>query len=146
MSKEYKIGLLGFGSMGKTHLFSATSLPFYYSGCGFEGKYVSVCTSRLESAKKAQDQFGFLYATDNEDDIINDPDVDIIDICTPNIYHFESAKKAIAAGKHVLCEKPMCVDAESAKKLCRLAKENGVFLMEAMWTACLPAMRTTISP
>lgn len=121
MSKEYKIGLLGFGSMGKTHLFSATSLPFYYSGCGFEGKYVSVCTSRIESAEKAKEQFGFLNATDNEDDIINDPDIDIIDICTPNIYHFESAKKAIAAGKHVLCEKPLTINAAQADELDRLS-------------------------
>ena len=121
MSKEYKIGLLGFGSMGKTHLFSATSLPFYYSGCGFEGKYVSVCTSCIESAEKAKEQFGFLNATDNEDDIINDPDIDIIDICTPNIYHFESAKKVIAAGKHVLCEKPLAINAAQADELDRLS-------------------------
>ena len=121
MSKEYKIGLLGFGSMGKTHLFSVTSLPFYYSECGFGGRYTAVCTSNMQSAKKASEEYSIPFATCNEDDIINNPEIDIIDICTPNIYHFESAKKAIKAGKHVLCEKPLAVNAEQARELDRLA-------------------------
>ncbi len=123
MSKEFKIGLLGFGSMGKTHLYSVTSLPFYYSGCGFNAKYESVCTSNIESAQKAKESYGFNIATDNENDVINDPEIDIIDICTPNIYHFESAKKAIAKGKHILCEKPLAINAEQADELDRLAKD-----------------------
>ena len=123
MSKEYKIGLLGFGSMGKTHLFSVTSLPFYYSGCDFRAKYTSVCTSNIQSAKKAADEYGFTFAVANEDDVINDPDIDVIDICTPNIYHFETAKKAILAGKHVLCEKPLAINAQQALELDRLARD-----------------------
>jgi len=129
MSKVYKIGLLGFGSMGKTHLFSATSLPFYYADGNVRAKYKSVCTSSNESASKAKDDFDFDFATSNEDDIIYDNDIDVIDICTPNIYHFESAKKAILAGKHVLCEKPITVDKEQALELDMLAdkafRENG---------------------
>ena len=123
MSKEYKIGLLGFGSMGKTHLFSASAIPFYYSGCGFCGKYSAVCTSNALSAKKAADEYNIPLATSNEDDIINLPDIDIIDICTPNIYHFDSAQKAIISGKHVLCEKPLAINAEQAAELDRLASE-----------------------
>ncbi len=122
MSKKYKIGLLGFGAMGKTHMYSAMSVPFYYSGCEFEGIYKSVCTSNTYSATKAQNEYGFEIATDNEDDIINDSDIDIIDICTPNNLHFETAKKAIMAGKHVLCEKPLAVTYEQAQKLDILAR------------------------
>lgn len=129
MSKEYIIGLLGFGSMGKTHLFSVTSLPFYYPGCGFSGKYVSVCTGSIDSAKKASDEYSIPFPTCNEDDVIYNPDIDIIDICTPNVYHFETAKKAILAGKHVLCEKPLAINAEQADELDKLAsdayKKNG---------------------
>ncbi len=123
MSKIYNIGLLGFGAMGKAHLFSANSIPFYYSGCGFEAKYKSVCTSNISSAKNAKAQFGFDIATDSEDDVIYDNDIDIIDICTPNNLHFETAKKAILAGKHVLCEKPLSVNAEQAMMLDALATE-----------------------
>ena len=129
MSKEYKIGLLGFGSMGKTHLFSVTSLPFYYSGCGFSAKYVAVCTSNMQSAKKAADEYGIPFATNNEDDIISNPDIDVIDVSTPNIFHYESAKKAILAGKHVLCEKPLAINLAQAQELDELAdiayRKNG---------------------
>ena len=129
MSKKYKIGLLGFGAMGKTHLFSVTSLPFYYSGCRFSAKYTAVCTSKIQSARKAADEFGIPFATDNEDDIINNPEIDVIDISTPNVFHFESAKKAILAGKHVLCEKPLAINETQAKELDELAdvayRKNG---------------------
>ena len=123
MSKEYKIGLLGFGSMGKTHLFSVNSIPFYYPGCGFYGKYAAVCTSNAISAKKAADDYNIAISAYNEDDIIYNSEIDIIDISTPNIYHFESAKKAIRAGKHVLCEKPLAINAEQSAELDRLASE-----------------------
>ncbi len=123
MSKIYKIGVLGFGSMGKTHMYSALSVPFYYSGCGFEGRYISVCTSNMESANKAKEQFGFESATDKEEDIIFDDKIDIIDICTPNNLHYESAKKAIASGKHILCEKPLAFNADQARELDSLARQ-----------------------
>lgn len=123
MSKELKIGLLGFGSMGKTHAFSVSSLPFYYDGLDFTAKYSAVCTTRIETARAASEKYSLGYATVNEDDIINNPDIDIVDISTPNIYHFETAKKAILAGKHVLCEKPLAVTAEQANELEALAKK-----------------------
>ncbi len=123
MSRNLNIGLLGFGSMGKTHLFSAMSVPFYYSGCGFEGRYRSVCTSSMESAEKAKAEFGFEISTDNEDEIIFDSEIDIVDICTPNVLHFETAKKAILAGKHVLCEKPLAINYAQARELDALAHD-----------------------
>lgn len=121
MKKEINIGLLGFGFMGKTHAFSLSSLPFYYDKLNFEAKYTAVCTSHIESAKSATDHFNLGYATVNEDDIINDKSIDVIDICTPNIYHYETARKAILAGKHVLCEKPLTVTYEQAAELDKLA-------------------------
>ena len=51
MSKVLNFGLLGFGSMGKTHLYSVMSVPYYYLDCGFSGRYTSLCTSRLETAE-----------------------------------------------------------------------------------------------
>lgn len=123
MSKEIKIGLLGFGFMGKTHAFSVSSLPFYYDGLDFTARYAAVCTSRIETANAATKKYSLGYATAIEDDIINDPDIDVIDISTPNIYHYETAKKAILAGKHVLCEKPLTVTAEQARELDALAKD-----------------------
>lgn len=123
MSKEIKIGLLGFGFMGKTHAFSVEALPYYYDGLEFTAKYAAVCTSRVETAQAATDKYSLGYATANEDDIINDSNIDVIDISTPNVYHYETAKKAILSGKHVLCEKPLTITADQANELDALAKE-----------------------
>lgn len=127
--KELKLGLLGFGAMGKAHSFSVSSIPFYYEGIDFRAKYVGVCTSHIETARTAAQAYSLGYPTSNEDDIIYNTEIDVVDICTPNIYHFESAKKAILAGKHVLCEKPLAINCEQADELDRLAKkafgENG---------------------
>lgn len=122
MKKEIKIGLMGFGFMGKTHAFSVSALPFYYDGLDFTAKYSAVCTSHIETAQAAAEKYSLGYATVNEDDIINDPEIDVIDISTPNVYHYETAKKAILAGKHVLCEKPLTITVEQARELDALAK------------------------
>lgn len=75
---------------------------------------------------KAARQFGIPSYTDQEDDIIGNDEIDIIDICTPNIYHYETLKKAIAAGKHIYCEKPLCVSYEQAEEIKRLAEEKNL--------------------
>ena len=49
---------------------------------------------------------GFTYATQNPDELLGDPEIDIVDICTPNIYHKDGILKALAAGKNVYCDKP----------------------------------------
>lgn len=123
MGKTLKMGILGFGAMGKTHAYSVMSLPYHYSGCPFDAEYVSVCTSTLEGAQKLAKQFKIEKATSDEDEIINDPQIDVIDICTPNVFHYETAKKAILAGKHVLCEKPLAITAKQANELALLADQ-----------------------
>lgn len=120
-----KIGILGFGSMGKTHLYSVRNVPFFFSGeHNFEVTYV--CTSKIETARASSEQYGIPNYTDNENDVIYNDEIDVVDICTPNIYHYETAKKAISAGKHVYCEKPLAVTYEQAMELASLAKEKGV--------------------
>ncbi|KAG4434822.1 hypothetical protein IFR05_009693 [Cadophora sp. M221] len=67
-----------------------------------------------------------------------DPNVDIVYIGTPHVFHKESCLAAIAAGKHVLCEKPMAMSEREVKKMIAAAKQKGVFLMEAVWTRFFP--------
>ena len=123
--KQLKIGLIGFGSMGRTHLFSVRAIPFYFDGCGFSATVHGLCTAHFDKTKIVCQEYGLSKAYIDEDDLIGDKEIDIIDICTPNIYHFDTAKKALLAGKHVLCEKPLCVTKEEAAELCSLAKSAG---------------------
>ena len=124
-TKQLHIGLLGFGSMGRTHTWAIQNLPFFYGDLPFCAKTVGVCTTTPEKSERVAKQFGIAHATVNENELINDPDIDIIDICTPNICHFETLKKAVAAGKHILCEKPLCISAEEAREILSLPKREG---------------------
>jgi len=135
-----KIGLIGFGSMGKTHSWCVNNLNYFYKDLPFSAEYAAVCTSKIESAKKAADFLGIDKYTVNEDDIINDPDIDIIDICTPNIYHYETLKKAISAGKHVYCEKPLCVNYGQAKEIAELVKGKNITTQMVFNNRFLPAI------
>jgi len=126
MASVLKIGLLGFGFMGKTHTYAVENLKFFYRDLPFEAQIVGVCCAHRENAEKAAKQFGFDRVYDSEDEMIADPDIDIIDICTPNIYHYETLKKAIKAGKHIYCEKPLCVTYAQAKEIADMAEEAGV--------------------
>lgn len=72
------------------------------------------------------------------EDIIADPKVDAIYIATPHRFHFEQCMMALTYGKPVLCEKPITVNALQLNKLITTAKNNNVFLMEALWTRYLP--------
>lgn len=120
-----KIGILGFGSMGKTHAYCIKNLPFFF-GSVFDVQVLGVCTRNIENAKKATECYDLGFYTDNEDDIIYNPDIDTVDICTPNIYHYKTAKKAILAGKNIYCEKPLAINYEQARELSSLAREKGV--------------------
>ncbi len=127
--KNLKIGLLGFGAMGKTHTYAVKNLPFYFENLPFTATVAGVATRHAETAEKAARAFDIPLATTCEDDLIYDKSIDIIDICTPNIYHFESAKKALLAGKHVYLEKPLTATAAEAAELAALAKETGLTCM-----------------
>jgi len=70
--------------------------------------------------------------------------IDAVYISTPHPFHITCAEPFIVAGKHVLCEKPLCVNSAQAIKLKKAADKAGVFLMEAVWTYFLPAIREVI--
>ena len=120
------IGIIGFGGMGKTHAYAVENLKYFYSPLSFDAKVLGVCCAHFENAEKACDTFGFEKAYRDEDELISDPEIDIVDICTPNYLHYETLKKAINAGKHIYCEKPLCITAAEAFEISEMAKEKGL--------------------
>lgn len=75
------------------------------------------------------------------EELVEDPQVDIIYIATPIACHYENVKLCLNAGKHVLCEKALTQSSAQAKELYALSQEKNVFLMEALWTKCQPVFR-----
>ncbi len=124
LENTIRIGCIGFGAMGKTHLYAVRNLPFFFSGSPVRAEVVGVCTAHLETAQRAAKEYGIPFATANEEELIARPDIDAIDICTPNVFHYETAKKALLAGKHVYCEKPLAVTPEEANELADLAEKS----------------------
>ncbi len=79
-------------------------------------------------------------ATTRLEDLLGDPDISIIYIATPNHLHASLAISCLAAGKAVICEKPLAQNAAEARAIAAAAEASGQFCMEAMWTLCLPAL------
>lgn len=76
---------------------------------------------------------------DDYQSLLDDQEIDAVYIATPHSFHYDIAKQAILAGKAVLCEKPLTVNAAQSADLFQLAEQHNVFLMEAMWSRFLPA-------
>jgi predicted dehydrogenase len=103
------------------------NLPYFYHPLPFTARIVGVCTTSKERSQAIAKEYGLGRAYDNADQLIADPDIDIIDICTPNQLHHDVILSALAAGKYVLCEKPLCVSAEQARAIADAEKKASVF-------------------
>ena len=104
----------------------------------------AVASRSHETAQAFVTEFGFGRAYGTYDALMADPDIDIVYIATPNGLHKDNILSALAAGKHVLCEKPMTLTVADSELCFAAAREAGLFLMEAFWTAFFPAMRKAI--
>lgn len=105
--KIYRIGIIGAGMMGKTHAWCWQSLPFFYEKLDFRCVLHGVCTSRPETAEAARDTLGFQKAYSSAEELIQDPEIDVVDIASPNKFHLEAILAADRAGKPVYCDKPL---------------------------------------
>jgi predicted dehydrogenase len=103
---------------------------------------VAVGSRSLERAQQFATKHGIDRAYGSYEQLVADPDVDILYIGSPHSEHREHALLAIAAGKHVLIEKPIALSAREARDIADAARAAGVFAMEAMWSRFLP--KTTV--
>lgn len=117
----------------------------------FAGALAAVPGARLAAVFARDAAKGLVYAeqwkrdgeparvTTDLADLLADPAVDAVYIATPHSHHGQYVRAALLAGKAVLCEKPLVTSLEEGQALIALAREQGVFLMEALWTRFLPA-------
>jgi predicted dehydrogenase len=120
-----RFGLIGTGFIGRMH-----AIALHAVGTVFDDIGAPLCTwladSNDELARKAAADLKFDNATGDWRRLVRQPDVDVVDICTPNYLHREMALATIAAGKHVYCEKPLALTAEEADELADAARRAGV--------------------
>lgn len=118
-----------------------------FSACFEKGlvpgaRLCAVASSDPQRAARFAAEHGIARSYGSHDALLADPEIEIVYIATINSMHYDCCARAIRAGKHVLCEKPLVLTAAEARSLAQLAAEHHVFLMEAMWTRFLPAVQT----
>tara|TARA_R110000868_G_scaffold243100_3_gene499003 strand:+ start:76861 stop:77988 length:1128 start_codon:yes stop_codon:yes gene_type:complete len=122
------IGLIGTGFMGKAHALAFGAVRAVMGDVP-DIRLEILCDTPTDKASDMASQFGFARATDDWKTLISDPKVNIVSITTPNMLHFEMALAAIAAGKHVYCEKPLSLTLDQARKMRDAARKAGVKTM-----------------
>ena len=130
-----KIGIRGAGFMTRRIADTINQM-------GDDYELYSLCSSSVDSVergKRFQEEYGFKKLFHSFDEMLRDPELDLVYIALTNQLHFEAMKKCIEHGKAVLCEKPLCMNAREAEEITALAKEKGVFLAEAAWPNYAPA-------
>ncbi|API57739.1 1-carboxy-3-chloro-3,4-dihydroxycyclo hexa-1,5-diene dehydrogenase (plasmid) [Rhizobium leguminosarum] len=134
-----KIGLIGTGFMGKTHVFGFASAPRVFE-LPYDLELHTVADITQEAAASAARTLGFANSTANWRDIIANPDIDVVDITAPNALHKEMALAAIAAGKHVYCEKPLAPLASDAREMTNAAEAKGIRTQVGFNYLCNPML------
>lgn len=105
-----------------------------------DAEIVAVGSRSQASADEFGDQYGIANRYDSYEALVADERVDVVYIGTPHAFHADNMRLALGAGKHVLCEKAFTINAAEAAECIALARERGLFLMEAMWTRYIPAI------
>jgi len=134
-----RIGLIGTGFMGKTHVFGFASAPRVFD-LPYDLVLHTVADRTDALATGAAAAFGFAKGTGDWKTIIADPEIDLVDITAPNALHKEMALAAIAAGKHVYCEKPLAPLAADAREMAEAAEAAGVKTQVGFNYLCNPML------
>src|SRR3954452_8114371 len=108
MRSELRVAIAGSGFIGGVHARSAKLAG---------GRLAGVSASSAERGAQAAKALGAERAFASSEELVEAPDVDVVHICTPNHLHVPLAEAALAAGKHVICEKPLATDVAGAERL-----------------------------
>jgi predicted dehydrogenase len=109
-----------------------------------EAELYAVASRTYEKAEVFAQEFGFRKIYGSYAELVDDPDVDVIYVATPHHLHFENTLMCLQKGIPVICEKPFTINSKQLEILVKTARENKVFLMEAMWTRFLPGIHKTL--
>jgi predicted dehydrogenase len=105
------------------------------------GSITAVASRSAARAETFGDRFDIPTRYGDYESLAADPEVDVVYVATPHSRHEKDTVDFLRAGKHVLCEKPLALNARQAARMAAAARENGLFLMEAIWSRFLPAYR-----
>ena len=126
-----KIGVLGTGSIVRT--VTKTLARMENAEC------YAIASRTLERAKEAAEEYGYAKAYGSYEELVADPEVELVYVATPHSRHYEDMKLCIEHKKPVLCEKAFTMNATQAREIKELSQKEGVFVAEAIWTRYMPS-------
>ncbi len=135
------IGVLGYGFMGKVHSNAYIKIPYTCHNPAAFPKLIALCGRNYEKVSDVAAQFGYRGVYTDWKKLVNDPDVKIIDNCTPDDMHAAPSIAAAGAGKHVICEKPLAMTVKNARDILSSVKKARVKHMLCHNYRFMPAVR-----
>lgn len=138
--QKLNVAMIGGGFMGKAHAMAYAAMPMFFWPAPAVPVRKVVVDVNQEMADTARDRFGFEEASADWRAVIARPDIDIIDICTPNNSHAEIAIAAARAGKHIICEKPLARTGAESKTMLDAVRASGSIHMVAFNYRRTPAV------
>ncbi|WP_440874165.1 Gfo/Idh/MocA family protein [Thalassotalea sp. PLHSN55] len=132
-SSKVRWGIVGTGRIAEQF---CQDLPFVSNA-----ELAAVAARKRVDAQRFANKYDIEYAYQSYQSMFESSKVDAVYIATPHTFHYCNIKSALEAGKSVLCEKPITVSSREFDELSKLAQTKGLFLMEAMWTYFLPAIK-----
>jgi len=114
--KDLKVGLIGYGFMGRTHSNAYQKVNHFFD-VPFRPVLKTVCGLVEAEAKAFARQWGYQSWVTDWKKVIEDPEIDLVDICLPNFMHAQVAMAAAKAGKAILCEKPLALNSQQGQEM-----------------------------
>lgn len=133
--KNIRFGIIGAGNIAKKFA-AAVQMTEGAELCG-------VASKSADRAKNFAEAWNIPYYYDNYETLMQS-DIDAVYIATTNNDHYKNILLAASCKKHILCEKPLCLNPADAARACDTAEKNGVFLMEAVWSRFLPSTQKVL--
>lgn len=130
--EKLRVGVIGLGGIFRrvmTDFLNARNCELY-----------AVAARDIERAREAAVKYGAKRAFGSYEELAECQEVDMVYVATPHSFHRSHTLMCLAHGKHVLCEKAFAMNGWEAREMVSAARENGLFIMEAMWTRFMPAM------
>ena len=128
-----KIGILGAAHIAEVVAPTLIAMP--------EIECYAVSSRSIDKAQAFAEKFGFEKAYGSYDEMLADPNVELVYVATPHSHHFEHMMLAIAFGKNILCEKAFTINAREAEMIRFSAEKQGVYVAEAIWTRYMPSRK-----
>lgn len=136
MSKKVRWGVMGLGKIANK----------FVSDLQLSNNAVlhGVASRDIQKAKQFSQKYNAIIYYGSYEELASDPEIDVIYVATPHVFHFEHTMLCFRNGKSVLCEKPLGINADEVETMVNEAKSRKLFLMEGLWTRFIPATEKLI--